>query len=63
MKYVAILVVGMKHWLWFEKEKVEQSEGVFKGVKGWGARGATTDITISTEFIIGRIYSDELQYN
>jgi len=63
MKYVAIKVRGLKHWLWFDKDKVEELGGIFTGEGGWGDGGALTEITVSTEDIVGRIFSENLQYN
>ncbi len=62
LKYIAIKVKGLNHWLWFEQEKVIEMNGTFEGTDGWGAGGNLTSIKISNCEITGRIYSQALQY-
>jgi len=62
MKYIAIKVKGINHWIWFEKEKAIRQGGNFIGDAGWGKDGAYTSITISESQIEGEITSDSLQY-
>lgn len=61
-KYIAIKVVGLKHWLWFETDKTTEENGKFIGKEGWGNGGAYTEIEIDSQYITGRIRSNELQY-
>ena len=61
MKYIAIKLKGLDHWLWFEKSKTVNHLGVFCGSEGWGKRGALTTIKVATNQIVGEIKSDELQ--
>ena len=62
-KYIAIKLRGLKHQLWFEVEKTETQNYTFIGTGGWGKDGAYTDITVSENEIVGRIYSEDLQYD
>jgi len=62
MKYIAIKVSGLNHWVWFKAENVKEEVGRFKGNEGWGKRGALTSIDVDGEDIRGRLLSDELQY-
>lgn len=63
MKYIAIKLKGLNHWIWFKAEKVKEEAGQFKGHEGWGKDGALTSIDVSNENIEGRILCDELQYS
>lgn len=63
MKYVAIKIKGLDHWLWFEQKEVINDEIKFKGKNGWGKNGALTSIEINKSSIEGYIYSDILQYS
>lgn len=64
MKYVAIKVEGIPHWMWFKKEKTTHEGGVFTGKDGWGKGGAQTTITnLDAKLIIGRMESTDLQYS
>jgi len=60
--YVAIKVVGLKHWVWFKAENTKEENHRFKGEKGWGEGGALTSIDVDVQEIKGRLESDELQY-
>lgn len=62
MKYTAIKVQGMAHWLWFENSKIERKDGKFIGKAGWGKGGAFTEIDIWERLIEGTILSDTTQY-
>lgn len=62
MKYLAIKVKGMNHWLWFASENIDEKDGVFIGTGGWGKGGAFTSCKVSSLLIEGRIESESLQY-
>jgi hypothetical protein len=62
MKYRAILVKHLRHWLWFETTKTEEKDGKFVGIDGWGKGGESTSITVQSDLIIGRVDSDVLDY-
>ncbi len=61
-KYIAIKVVGIDHYIWFEKTKTKIKNGYFIGVGGWGKNGAYTDIKVKTKDIVSEIESASLQY-
>lgn len=61
-KYIAIKVKGIAHWLWFDTKKVKLDGTTFVGNEGWGKDGALTSINVLKEEIIGKLYSDNLQY-
>ena len=61
-KYIAIKVVGIKHWFWFDRELTTRSNGKFTGKAGWGLAGAHTSITVPERLIEAEITSTELQY-
>lgn len=63
MKYVAIKVKGLDHWLWFKQEFVTEKAGRFKGEKGWGKGGALTSVDVAKRDITSRLASDTLQYS
>ena len=63
MKYLAIKVEGIQHWIWFKKGHAKVENGKFTGKNGRGKGGAATDIKIDECRIIGRIESDALQYS
>ena len=61
-KYIGIKVIGLDHYLWFEIEKINESEGKFVGLDGWGHRGSHTHIDVEVGDITSKIHSDTLQY-
>jgi hypothetical protein len=63
LKYMAIKVKGIKHWLWFETEKVTRDSNNFTGRDGWGKGGNLTDISVHENDIIGEMYSEAPQYS
>jgi len=62
MKYIAIKVRGMDHWLWFKREMANISNGQFVGKEGWGKDGSLTEIKVSESLIEGLIDSETLDF-
>jgi len=62
MKYIAIKLKGYSYWIWFEVSKTDTENNIFRGSKGWGKDGALTEIEVSENEIIGKIFSENLQY-
>lgn len=46
MKYIAVKLIGLDHWLWFLLSDVVETELHFKGTNGWGKRGALTTLHV-----------------
>ena len=46
MKYLAIKVRGLPHWIWFETKQTVEVSDTFKGSNGWGKNGAQTDVEV-----------------
>jgi hypothetical protein len=62
MKYLAIKVKGLNHWLWFNRSEVTEEDGIFIGKSGWGKDKELTNITIPVKLIQARLESDALQH-
>ena len=62
MNYIAIQVIGMSHWFWFDVKYVMRKNGRFVGKNGWGLGGALTNIDIPEHNIISELHSNQLQY-
>ena len=63
MKYTAIKLRGLPHYLWFETGNIEEDALEFTATEGWGKNGALTKVRCMKSEIRSRIESDELQYN
>ena len=63
MKYIAIKIKGLNHWLWFEQQKVKDDGIKFEGKDGWGKNGEYICIETDKSTIEGYIYSHTLQYS
>ena len=61
-KYVAIKLIGLKSWLWFETANVTEEDGRFIGKAGWGQGGAFTEVDVDDDSIESRLVSEALQY-
>jgi len=62
VKYLAVKLKGLNHFVWFERQKTKQAQGQFAGQGGWGARGVATNIQCQVSAVEAWIYSEELQY-
>ena len=63
MKYRAIKLTGLNHWIWFKEENITETDlGEFFGRGGWGKGGDHTNVDTPQSLIEASIYSDTLQY-
>ena len=62
MKYTAVKLKNLPHWVWFKTENLTTEAGRLVGKTGWGLEGALTDIDVDADLEEGRITSEELQY-
>ncbi len=62
LKYIAIKLNGLNHYLWFETRHYFYEKDVFVGLNGWGKGGCRTNVKCNKNEINSYIYSDSLQY-
>lgn len=60
-KYIAIKLVGLNYYIWFERENTQEKDGVFRGADGWGRNKDEIDVEIQSTQIEGRLYSNTPQ--